>query len=344
MKAIASVLKDIENIDGVSTVDAPPRWSLNTGNYMLNRITSGSFRRGGIATQGRVGILTGPSGAGKSFVAANLIREAQAEGAHVLVLDSENALDSTFVTPIGVDTTKNYTYIGVTTISQVVKIVSQFLKGFREEYPDAENAPKVLIVIDSLDMLMTDTEVEHYTKGVQKGDQGQKNKQLKAFLKTIVQDIKALNVAFVCTAQCYKNQDVTNGEGLYVVADGIKFSASTITMLTKLKLKDGTEVTGIRMKCEGYKVRFTRPFQTIVVEVPYSSGMDPTSGLIEGLLAIGVIEKAGSRYRDKGFDGTWYAKDIDQHLDRLLEAAEDLTTSFVSVKTDDEPDLTDAPV
>lgn len=336
MKFLAGVIKDIEKMEGVSMVDAPPRWSLHTGNYVLNRITSGSFRYGGIAAQGRVGILTGPSGAGKSFVLANHIREAQKADAHILVLDSENALDSSFVTAIGVDVNSNYTYVSVTTISQVVNIVSSFLKQYKDEFPDQEKAPKVFIAIDSLDMLMTDTELEHYAKGVQKGDQGQKNKQLKAFLKTVVQDVKALNVAFVATAQCYKNQDVTNGEGVYVVADAIKFSASSITMLTKLKLKDGADVTGIRMKCEGYKARFTQPFQTVVIEVPYSQGMSPTSGLVEVLVTMGVVEKAGSRYRDSGFDGTWFAKDIDQHLDRLLAAADKLAKSFVKVSTTDE--------
>ena len=79
----------------------PPRYWYSTGNFVVNKILSGSFING--IPQGRITGLTGPSGSGKSFVASNLIREAQKMGANILVLDSENALDDDFVTKIGVN-------------------------------------------------------------------------------------------------------------------------------------------------------------------------------------------------------------------------------------------------
>jgi RecA/RadA recombinase len=201
MGFLKSFTKDLEKMEGISTSSAKPRYAYSTGNYVLNKITSGSFYTGGIACQGRVGNISGPSGAGKSFLLANVLREAQAQGAHILMLDSEGAFDDDFVKKINIDPTSNYTYIGITTFQQVANVVSQFLKGYKKEYPNIEDAPKVVIALDSLDMLLTESESDHYDKGVQKGDQGQRAKTMKHMLRTFVQDIKALNVSIIVTSQ-----------------------------------------------------------------------------------------------------------------------------------------------
>jgi hypothetical protein len=92
---------------------------------------------------------------------------------------------------IGVNTeAEDYHYVGVNTVPQVTATVSRFLKGYKKEAGTGHDAQQVFILIDSLDMLMTETEQDHYEKGNQKGDQGQRNKQLKAMLRTFVQDIR----------------------------------------------------------------------------------------------------------------------------------------------------------
>ena len=177
-KFIEAFEKDVEKLNSETIADSaePPRYWYPTGNYVLNRIISGSYNNG--IPQGRITDLAGPSGAGKSYIASNLIAAAQKAGAFCLVIDSENALDNDFVTKIGVDVNNNYKYYSVATIPEVTKIVSSFLKRYRESITDSVDAPQVLIVIDSLDMLMTETEMVHFNKGDTKGDQGQKNKQL----------------------------------------------------------------------------------------------------------------------------------------------------------------------
>lgn len=304
MDFLDSFKKELEKAGLEEGASKPPRYWYSSGNYVVNKILSGSFLRG--IPQGRVVCYTGPSGAGKSFLVCNAMREAQKQGAHIVVLDSENALDDDFVSKIGVDVTKNYAYVPVDTIPQAQKVVSTFIGGYKKEYGDSEDAPQVLIVIDSLDMLMTETEEENFAKGVTKGDQGQRNKQLKAMLRQFVQAVKHYNIAVIVTAQVYKNQDVLNGEGVWIVSDAIKFSLSQIAMLTKLKLRTGDgasrEVSGIRMKVEGYKTRFTKPFQTVTVEVPYDTGMDPYNGLLEVAIEMGIVQKKGSWYCLPGGD------------------------------------------
>lgn len=328
--------KELSSMEGIGTSSQPPRYWYSTGNFVMNWIISGSFYKG--IPQGRITNLAGPSGAGKSFVAANIARAAQQSGAMVLVIDSENALDDEFMRKIGVDTEhEGYVYSDVVTINQVAKVVSGFLKGYKDSFGQKEDAPQALILIDSLDMLITETEQEHYDKGVQKGDQGQKNKQLKQMLRTFIQDVKRLNVALVVTSQVYKNQDVLNGEGLWIVSDAVKYSASQIILLSKLKLKDKDAgvVSGIRMKCEGYKTRFTKPFQTVVVEVPYDTGMDPYSGLLEVGIDMGIVEKKGSRYQLAGKDETWFSKDIANYAESILLAGETKANAYLKARIDD---------
>lgn len=345
MDFLKGTIKDLEKAGIQEGASEPPRYWYSTGNYVLNKIIAGSFLRG--IPQGRLTCFTGPSGAGKSFLVCNAMREAQKKGAHLVVLDSENALDDEFVSKIGVDIDKDYTYFDVDTIPQVKKVVSSVLTGYKKEYGDDPDAPELLIVIDSLDMLLTETEDEQFDKGITKGDQGQRNKQLKAMLRSFVQKIKRLNVAMIVTDGVYKNQDVMNGEGVWMVKDAVKFSLSQIVMLTKLKLKDtgSRDVKGIRMKSEGYKTRFTQPFQTVTLEVPYETGMDPYNGLLEVAVSMGLVDKKGSRYAIPGKDGTFYAKDFGEYAPDILVKAEANTEHFLEAAIDDdEIDLSDNPI
>ena len=325
--------KELDKMEGIGTSSLPPRYFYSTGNYVLNNIISGNHSHG--IPQGRITDLAGPAGAGKSFIAANLACAAQKEGAYVLVIDSENALDDEFMRKIGVDVENGYKYVSVSTIPEVTKVVSTFLNGYNDSVGTDEDAPQVLILIDSLDMLMTETESDHFGKGVTKGDQGQKNKQLKAMLRTFVQAIKHLNVAMICTSQVNKNQDIMNGEGVWIVSDAVRYAASQIILITKRKLKDESkgakmgDFAGVRMICEGYKTRFTKPFQKVEIEVPYDTGMDPTSGLLEAAKQAGVVIQKGSRYSMNGSEDTWYSKDMGPYVDQILAGLSAQTSLFL---------------
>ena len=277
----------------MSTDFRPPSHWYTTGNLAVNKIMSGDYYRG--IPQGRVSILAGPSGAGKSFLLGNIIKAAQDDGAFILALDSENAIDTDWLQRIGVDVDpEKFLGISVVTIADVVSTVSDFIKMYEKEYGKYNyDAPKVIICLDSLDMLLTETEEAHFNAGVQKGDQGQRAKQMKAFLRTTVSRIKALNIAFIGTHQVYP-ADVMAGEGKWAINNAIRYSASQIILITKLKLKEGTEVTGIRMSCETFKSRFAKLGSKVEVVVPYDVGMNPYSGLVDLLEADKVVVKSGA--------------------------------------------------
>jgi recombination protein RecA len=329
--------KTVDKVEGIGGSSEPPRYWYPIGNYCLNRILSGSFFNG--MPQGRITGIVGPSGSGKSFVIGNAVKSAQDAGAFILVIDSENALDDDYMGKIGVDVRKDYMYKSFTTIPQVIKVVSSFIKGYDGEYGDAPDAPQIFIAIDSLDMLSTESELEHFSKGDSSSDQGLRAKQLKQMLRQFVQAIKGKNITIAVTAQVYQAtaQQILAGEGVWVVNQAIRYALSQIVLLTKLKLKnENKDITGIRMKAEGFKSRFTKPFQSVTVEVPYDSGMDPLSGLLEVALSLGVIEKKGSRYAFVGEDDTWFAKDISMYSEKILVKAESMGNAFLKAGVADE--------
>jgi RecA/RadA recombinase len=284
--------KKLEKMVNVSTVFQPPKKWYTTGNYAINRVLSGSYVRGYPA--GRVTALAGPSASGKSFLACNAIREAQNDGAFVLVLDSENALDPTFMKKIGVDVSVDkLQYIQVVTIQDVTAILSHFLTGYEKEYGRYnKEAPDIVIFLDSLGNLLTDGENEKFDKGIQTGDQGQVAKLKKHLLRTTVSRLARLDIPLVFTDQVYP-QDIMLGDGPWAITNGVKYSTSQIALITKLNLKDGAEHIGIRMRLESYKSRFAKSKSKTEVEVPYSSGMNKFSGVVELLLADGIVTPEG---------------------------------------------------
>jgi len=336
---LKGVTKDLEKAGFEAGEAAPPRYWFSTGSFVMNKILGGSFLRG--IPQGRITAFVGPSMTGKSFLACNAMREAQQEGAIIVVLDSEHALDNNFVTAIGVDPhSDNYLYYEIDTIAQMKGLVSKFTTNYEKEYgKDNPDAPKILFVVDSLDMLITDTEELNYAKGISKGDQGQRNKMLKAALREFVHAFKHHNISMIVTSGVYKNQDLLNSEGLFIVKDAIKYSLSQIALLAKKKLKDTNDaknILGINLIAEGYKTRFGKPFQKVSLEVPYETGIDLYSGLPEAAVELGVLNKKGGWYSLPEDEKPWYLKDgWESRKEEILKRCEEQCHKFLEGDIDD---------
>lgn len=283
--------KEAGKLDTVSVGIRTTEIWLTTGNYALNRALSGDYMRG--IPLSKLSGFMGPSGSGKSFIAGNLCLQAQKEGYHVLFLDSEHAIDVDYLTKIGVNVGDDaLTYMSVTTIEDVNAILAEFFSNYKKTYgKNNYEAPKTLIVLDSLAMLSSTTEMVNYEKaGEIKGDQGQLAKRRKAMLRLAVGNIGNLPISMLVTDHVYP-ADIMLGDGAWAITNSVKFSLSIIGIVTKLKLKEEGEVTGVRMRFETYKSRFAKLGTKVELEVPYNKGMSPFSGLVELLEADGVIAK-----------------------------------------------------
>lgn len=319
-----------KSIDGISIGFRDPDTWVSTGNYALNYLISGQFDRG--VPIGKVTVFAGESGAGKSFICSgNLIRNAQEQGIYVILVDTENALDEKWLHALNVDTSEDKLLkLNLAMIDDVAKLVTDFVKEYKTLPED--DRPKVLFVLDSLGMMLTPTDVNQFEAGDLKGDMGRKPKALTALVRNCVNMFGDLNIGLVATNHTYASQDMFDPDDKISGGQGFIYASSIVVAMRKLKLKedeDGnkvSEVKGIRAACKIMKTRYAKPFESVQVKIPYETGMNPYSGLVDLFESKGLLEKEGNRLKYvlangteiKQFRKAW-EKNEDGCLDQVME-------------------------
>jgi recombination protein RecA len=315
-----------KSIDGISVGFTDPTDWISTNNYALNYLISGDFNKG--IPMGKVTVFAGESGAGKSFICSgNLVKNAQEQGIYVILIDTENALDEAWLHALNVDTSEDKLLkLNMAMIDDVAKMITEFVKSYKELPEDQR--PKVLIVLDSLGMLLTPTDVNQFEAGDLKGDMGRKPKALTALVRNCVNMFGSLNIGLVATNHTYASQDPYDPDDKISGGQGFVYASSIVVAMKKLKLKedeDGnkiSEVRGIRAGCKIMKTRYAKPFESIQVKIPYSTGMNPYSGMFDMLEAKGMITKEGNRYTYVDVSGEihkYYRKEWERNENGCLD-------------------------
>ena len=347
---VSKFRKDItKSIDGLSIGFNDPTDWISTGNFALNYLISGDFNKG--VPLGKVTVFAGESGAGKSyFCSGNIIKNAQAQGIFVILVDSENALDESWMQALGVDTSPDKLLkLSLAMIDDVAKTIATFMSDYKA-LPEGER-PKILFVIDSLGMLLTPTDVNQFEAGEMKGDLGRKPKALTALVRNCVNMFGSYNVGMVCTNHTYASQDMFDPDDKISGGQGFIYASSIVVAMKKLKLKedeDGnkiSDVMGIRAACKVMKTRYAKPFEGVQVKIPYETGMNPYSGLVDLAEKRNLLKKDGNRLAFTTPDGeiikqfrkAWESNE-DGCLDRVMEefSKQKSEVSTVDVETEGE--------
>ncbi len=295
-----------KSIPGLSQGFNDPKTWLSTGCYALNYLICGDFK-GGIPLEGKFSMFAGDSGSGKSYItSANIIKNCQAQNVYPVLVDTENALDEKWLIDLGVDTdeTMMHKISGATIddVSQMIGVVIDQYKTENASIPYADR-PRMLIIIDSLGMLITPNQIRQFEEGDQKGDMGIKAKQLTAMIRVTMAKIASEPIGLLATNHVMDSQDqylpdkIPGGKML-------EFASSVIVQMNKYLLKEdddgkklvGGIVRGIRSTAVVRKSRYAKPFEKIKIDIPYDTGMNPYSGLMDLFIAKGVIEKDGMRW------------------------------------------------
>ena len=319
-----------KSIDGLSIGFNDPTDWVSTNNYALNYLISGDFQKG--IPLGKVTVFAGESGAGKSFICSgNLVANAQKQGIFPILIDTENALDEAWLHALDVDTSpEKLLKLNMAMIDDVAKTITEFVAEYKT-MPD-EDKPKILFVIDSLGMLLTPTDVNQFQAGDLKGDMGRKPKALTALVRNCVNMFGAYNIGMVATNHTYASQDMFDPDDKISGGQGFIYASSIVVAMRKLKLKedeDGnkvSEVNGIRAACKIMKTRYAKPFESVQVKIPYETGMNPYSGLVDLFEAKGLLKKEGNSLVYTTSDGeiikqfrkAWERND-NQGLDKAME-------------------------
>ena len=289
---------------------------------------------------------------GKSYMCSgNIARHAQEQGIYVVLIDTENALDETWLQALGVDTGEDKLLrLSMAMVDDVAKTISTFMADYKNL--SDEEKPKVLFIIDSLGMMLTPTDVNQFESGDMKGDLGRKAKSLTALVRNCVNMFGAYNVGMVCTNHTYASQDMFDPDDKISGGQGFVYASSIVVAMKKMKLKEDEEgnkiadVKGIRAGCKVMKTRYAKPFESVQVKIPYSSGMNPYSGLVDLAEKKGLLEKDGNKLKFTTPDGeeikqfrkAWERNDggcLDRLMQNFVKKEEVLSNDIVDENTED---------
>jgi hypothetical protein len=140
------------------------------------------------------------------------------------------------------------------------------------------------------------------------------------------------DLGFLLTNHTYESQDMFNPDPKVSGGAGVQYAASIVVAMRKFKLKEvsdedqvatATGVHGIKTTCMSFKTRYNKPFEKTTIEIPWSTGLDPYSGLMDLFEMDGLLVKDGNKMKYTCKDGTeiklFRKQWKDEHLQRIMD-------------------------
>lgn len=301
---------------------AQERSTLSTGIYVLNAAISGDIY-GGIPDN-RVSVFAGESGVGKSYLCYNICRKAQEQGYSIIYIDTEFAIELDQLPGYGIDISEDKFMLIRNNIIEDLKVfTTQLLDNLKDQKDQGNEIDKFLIVLDSVGQLGSRKEVEDAKSGKEKAD-FTKSKAIASYFRIINSDIGMLGIPYICTNHTYKSMDLFPKD-IMKGGNGLFYSASVISFLSKAKLKNTAEMddldlgqSGLIVTAKMMKNRMAKP-KKVKFEISFSSGCNEFVGLDywcegENFETVGVCK--GKMVGDKFVPGgnRWYVKHLDKHV------------------------------
>lgn len=265
---------------------------IDTGSYALNALLSGSIY-GGVPNN-KVTAFAGESATGKTFFVLGVVKRFLDDNPKggVIYFDTEAAVTRQMMESRGIDP-KRVVISEPDTIQKFRHTALKIVDAYTNQ-KESERQP-MMMVLDSMGQLSSTKEMEDSAEGKETRDMT-KSQTLKATFRVLNLKLAKIGVPLLVTNHVY---DVV---GAYVPTkemsggSGLKYTASTIVMLSKKKDKDGTEVIGNIIRAKLQKSRFTKENSSVEVRVTFSNGLDRYYGLLEIAEKYEIIKKVSTRY------------------------------------------------
>ena len=286
----------------------------DTGCYVLNVLMSGKFKDGGFP-EGRTTILGAPSSVGKSYIGLRAAAIAQKKGKTILIFDSENAIDNSFASNLGLDVSK-VKYFPVRSIEQCKNNMFAFLDFVQKNKLKGQ----FFILVDSLAGMMSELDFKRLEKESDSADMGTRAKAMRAFIQMMNTMSAATKTTIVCTNHVYENPGAMYPPLEKSMPGGlaVKYFASTVMQLSARQIKeDDTKVktgdkaaigsqgmTGIIIRGISVKNRVVRPYMEAEMYLSWEKGLRKYYGLLDLALKFGVLyNKMGKIYIPSKVEG-----------------------------------------
>ena len=288
----------------------------DTGCYVLNALLSGKLKDGGFP-EGRTTILGAPSSVGKSYIGLKAAAIAQKKGKTILIFDSENAIDNTFASNLGLDVSK-VKYFPVRSIEQCKNNMYAFLNFVLENGLKGQ----FFILVDSLAGMMSELDFKRLEKESDSADMGTRAKAMRSFIQMMNTMSAATKTTIVCTNHVYENPGAMYPPLEKSMPGGlaVKYFASTVIQLSARQIKeDDTKVktgdkaaigskgmTGIVVRGISVKNRIVKPYMEGELYISWEKGLRKYYGLLDLALKFNILyNKMGKIYipsKEEGVD------------------------------------------
>jgi len=286
-------------------IDVVVPFFIDSGNYALNYILSGSLLNGWPA--GRIIELFGDPATGKSLLLAHAIADTQRKDGVAILDDVENAFSADFGRKLGMDIDELILLNSMMLEDHVTKVevtdddgrkkekkekirghlntVSELVTLVRKE---DTNCP-IFVGLDSLAQLTTKHEQE---VGLDAVDMS-KAKVVRAFMRLVGGVVAKQQVCYVATNHSTSTVSLYGPATTTPGGTGVKYSA---TLRVELKLRDKIKtakgkVIGVITRARCVKNRVTAPFKECEIEIYFDSGADRYSGLFDLLQLEEVVQQ-----------------------------------------------------
>src|SRR5438876_2015219 len=253
--------------------------SIPTGSIALDIALGG----GGVP-RGRVTEIYGPEASGKTTLTYHIMAEAQKLGGVAAYIDAEHAFDPEYAGRCGLD-------LDALLISQpdngeqALEIAETLVRS---------NAIDV-VVVDSVAALVPRAEIE--------GEMGDSHVGLMArlmsqALRKLVGAISKSNCCLIFTNQIrmkigvmFGNPETTTG------GQALKFYASVRMEIRRVEsIKQGTDVTGNRVRVKVVKNKVAPPFRTAEFDLMFNEGISRIGSIVDLGTEMNVLKKSGAFY------------------------------------------------
>lgn len=290
---LQSVFDLVKSVDKTAEIIAESATSnikewIPTGSYVLNACMSGDLFKA-IPT-GRVVTFAGTSGAGKSYLACSCCREAQKMGYTPIYIDSESAIDSNFVSRLGVDPNKLIVK-QVSTIAETSQFLANTLDALAKQEEQYGTHQKVMFVLDSLGNLTSDKEMQDTKDGNNKRDMT-KAQEIKALFRVNATALGKMQCPLIVVNHVYAAVGAYVPTNVHAGGSGIAYNASLTIELSAAKLDDknndaeaakkqGADTmtkNGVLVTAKATKSRFCRPYK-VKFQIPFFAKPNPYVGL-----------------------------------------------------------------